>query len=92
MTVPPPLGFSTFLIRMGILLRITYRPASYAQYPLEHDETYCAHLLHSKWMYNLTPVVRQLRRLFGADDRYEARCRYLTRIGGENSVYFLPDL
>lgn len=24
-TVPPPLGFSTFFIRMGIFLRITYK-------------------------------------------------------------------
>ena len=43
-------------------------------------------------MHDLAPIIRQLRRLLGRDERDQARGRHLARVRGEDPVHLLPDL
>ena len=43
-------------------------------------------------MHNLAPIIRQLRRLIGTNQRYQSRCGDFSWVGGEDAVDFFPDL
>ena len=65
MTVPPPLGFSTFVMRMGILRRMTYKPHECLA---KRKSLLVTYLVHSEWVDDLAPIVRQFGGLFRGDD------------------------
>lgn len=88
MTVPPPRGFSTFLMRIGIFRRITCCHVQNGFSSLGKG----ACLLHGKRMDDLAAVVRQFGGLLGGDDRKEARGDNLARVRSEDPIDFLPYL
>ncbi len=89
MTVPPPLGFSTFLMRIGIFLRMTYEPMSSRPKSEHADRTY---LVHRERVDNLAPVVGQFSRLFWGNNRNQSSSRDLPWVCSEDSINLLPNL
>ena len=91
--MPPPFGFSTFLIRIGILFRMTCEARTVFQHDwIRAQDQWHAYLFHRERVHNFAAVVRQLSRLFRADDGYEACGGDLSWVCSEDTIDLLPDL
>ena len=68
---------------------MTYKPHECLVKPKQSLVTY---LVHSEWMDDFAPIVRELGRFLWRDDRDQPRGGHLPRIRGENAIDLFPNL